>query len=79
MRGRTTFIIAHRLSTIGYAHRIAVIIDGRISELGDHDALMARQGEFYKLYTGQFSADSPAGDDSPDRDKAPRVNSERTP
>lgn len=79
MRGRTTFVIAHRLSTIGYAHRIAVIIDGRISELGDHDALMSLQGEFYKLYTGQFSADSPAGDDSPDRDKAPRVSSERTP
>jgi subfamily B ATP-binding cassette protein MsbA len=58
MRGRTTFVIAHRLSTIGYANRIAVIIDGRIVEMGTHEDLMARQGEFYKLYTNQFKSGS---------------------
>ncbi len=55
MQGRTTFVIAHRLSTIGHADRIAVIVDGRIVELGTHAALMAKKGEFHKLYTQQFN------------------------
>ena len=55
MQGRTTFIIAHRLSTIGYAHRILVIVDGRIVEEGLHDQLLEQQGEYYKLYQMQFS------------------------
>lgn len=50
MKGRTTFIIAHRLSTIGYAHRVLVIVDGRIVEEGVHAQLLARRGEYYKLY-----------------------------
>ncbi len=54
MQGRTTFVIAHRLSTIGYAHRIIVIADGRIVEEGAHDELLARRGEYYKLYLMQF-------------------------
>ena len=54
MKGRTTFVIAHRLSTIGYAHRIIVIADGRIVEEGDHNELIARRGEYYKLYLMQF-------------------------
>jgi subfamily B ATP-binding cassette protein MsbA len=56
MKGRTTFVIAHRLSTIGYANRILVIIDGRIVEEGRHEDLMARRGEYYKLYKMQFGA-----------------------
>jgi subfamily B ATP-binding cassette protein MsbA len=56
MKGRTTFIIAHRLSTIGYAHRILVIVDGRIVEEGVHEQLLARRGEYYKLYQLQYSA-----------------------
>ena len=56
MRGRTTFVIAHRLSTIGYADRIVVLMDGNIVEMGTHAALMAKKGEFYKLYTNQFNA-----------------------
>jgi subfamily B ATP-binding cassette protein MsbA len=55
MQGRTTFIIAHRLSTIGYAHRILVIVDGRIVEEGLHDQLLEQQGEYYKLYQMQFA------------------------
>jgi subfamily B ATP-binding cassette protein MsbA len=54
MKGRTTFIIAHRLSTIGYAHRILVIVDGRIVEEGVHEQLLACRGEYYKLYQLQF-------------------------
>jgi subfamily B ATP-binding cassette protein MsbA len=55
MRGRTTFVIAHRLSTIGYAHRIIVIVDGRIVEEGMHEQLLAQEGEYYKLYQMQFA------------------------
>jgi len=56
MKGRTTFVIAHRLSTIGYANRIIVIIDGRIVEEGKHEELMAKEGEYRKLYQMQFGA-----------------------
>jgi ATP-binding cassette, subfamily B, bacterial MsbA len=56
MKGRTTFVIAHRLSTIGYADRILVIVDGCIVEEGKHEELIARQGEYYKLYNMQFGA-----------------------
>jgi subfamily B ATP-binding cassette protein MsbA len=55
MKGRTTFVIAHRLSTIGYANRIIVVSNGRIVEEGTHDALMAINGEYCKLYQMQFS------------------------
>ncbi len=54
MLGRTTVIIAHRLSTIRVAHRIAVLNDGRIVELGAHDELMARGGLYAQLYLMQF-------------------------
>jgi len=54
MKGRTTFVIAHRLSTIGYASRIIVIVNGEIIEQGSHEDLMARQGEYRKLYEMQF-------------------------
>ena len=55
MEGRTTFVIAHRLSTIGYAHRIIVIVDGRIVEEGRHEELLALGGEYFKLYQMQFA------------------------
>jgi subfamily B ATP-binding cassette protein MsbA len=55
MKGRTTFVIAHRLSTVNKAHRIIVLVDGEIVEEGDHDALIARQGAYYKLHQMQFS------------------------
>jgi len=54
MKGRTTFVIAHRLSTINYAHRIIVIVDGRIIEEGKHEELIALNGEYSKLYNMQF-------------------------
>ncbi len=58
MKGRTTFVIAHRLSTISHAHRILVIVDGQIVEEGEHDALLARKGEYYKLHRMQFKKSS---------------------
>jgi subfamily B ATP-binding cassette protein MsbA len=56
MKGRTTFVIAHRLSTISYAHRIIVIVDGRVVEEGKHEELIALKGEFNKLYQMQFNS-----------------------
>ena len=60
MKDRTTFVIAHRLSTIGYAHRIVVITDGQIVEEGRHEQLLARRGQYYKLYQMQLTDNHPA-------------------
>lgn len=53
-RGRTTIVVAHRLSTIKNAAEIAVISEGRITERGTHDELIALGGTYEKLYTQQF-------------------------
>ena len=53
-RGRTTLVVAHRLSTIKNADEIAVIAEGRIIEQGSHDALIAQNGMYAKLYKQQF-------------------------
>ena len=53
-KGRTTLVVAHRLSTIRNADEIAVVIDGRITERGTHDALMEQNGTYKKLYSLQF-------------------------
>jgi len=50
LRGqRTIFLIAHRLTTIRHADRIVVLDEGRIAEIGDHDALMSRPGIYREL------------------------------
>ena len=55
-RGRTTLVIAHRLATIRGADRIAVVEDGRITELGSHGQLLAQDGRYRRLHLAQASA-----------------------
>ena len=52
--GRTAIVIAHRLSTIQSADKIIVLHKGEIRETGNHQALLAKQGIYYKLYQLQY-------------------------
>jgi subfamily B ATP-binding cassette protein MsbA len=54
MKDRTTFVIAHRLSTVRHASKIVVLHAGTIVEMGQHAALLARDGYYSQLYKLQF-------------------------
>ena len=54
MQGRTSVVIAHRLSTIQHADQILVMHRGEIRERGTHQALLAQEGLYRKLYELQY-------------------------
>jgi ATP-binding cassette subfamily B protein len=57
---RTTIIIAHRLSTIQHAHKIVVMTDEGIEEMGTHEELLAKKGRYYSLYNAQYKGYIPS-------------------
>jgi ATP-binding cassette subfamily B protein/subfamily B ATP-binding cassette protein MsbA len=57
MEGRTSFVIAHRLSTVRHADRIVVLEDGRVTEVGSHDHLIATNGRYAELLRVQTHQD----------------------
>ncbi len=52
---RTVIIVAHRLSTIKKADQIIVLDDGVIVEVGNHDELISKQGNYYELVKNQIN------------------------
>ncbi|HHU53008.1 MAG TPA: ABC transporter ATP-binding protein [Clostridiaceae bacterium] len=58
LHNRTALIIAHRLSTIKNADLIIVLKNGKIIEQGTHTELIKARGEYFNLYTGQFTIDT---------------------
>ncbi|HEX5971444.1 MAG TPA: ABC transporter ATP-binding protein [Gemmatimonadaceae bacterium] len=56
LAGRTTFVIAHRLSTVRRADLILLLEDGRITERGTHEQLMARRGVYHDMVLRQMAS-----------------------
>ncbi|ETW96171.1 MAG: hypothetical protein ETSY1_27675 [Candidatus Entotheonella factor] len=54
LEGRTSIVIAHRLSTIRNADKIVVLDQGRVAEIGTHEALLARKGVYAHLYAVNY-------------------------
>ena len=70
---RTTILIAHRRSTLALADRIAVVVDGRVADVGTHDELVARSAAYRDLLGTELAPDPAA----PDIAAAPGAGSDR--
>jgi len=55
MRGRTTLMVAHRLTTIRRVDQILVLEEGRLTEMGTPDDLLAKQGYYARVVSGQLA------------------------
>lgn len=53
-KGKTVVIVAHRLSTVKNADQIVVLNQGKITEIGTHQVLTERKGEYYQLVKNQL-------------------------
>ncbi|RZS96066.1 ABC transporter ATP-binding protein [Cecembia calidifontis] len=56
MKGRTSIVIAHRLSTIQKAHKIIVLHQGEIKEVGTHESLLEKGGYYAQLHQMQLKS-----------------------
>jgi ABC-type multidrug transport system fused ATPase/permease subunit len=59
---RTTLVVAHRLGTVKKCDQIAVLEDGGVKELGNHETLLEKKGLYHELWTKQ------GGDSSEEED-----------
>lgn len=59
MHGKTVLVVAHRLSTIAHLDRILVFDNGRIVEDGSHQALLALDGAYKRLWSRQADGMTP--------------------
>jgi len=50
LKGRIGIVISHRFSTVRIADRIAVIVDGKVAELGSHEELLRANGRYAQLF-----------------------------
>jgi ATP-binding cassette subfamily B protein len=57
-QGKTVIVVAHRLSTVRNADKIVVLDNGRITESGSHDMLLAKRGAYYNLVKNQLELGS---------------------
>jgi ATP-binding cassette subfamily B protein len=56
LKGRIGIVISHRFSTVRIADRIAVVVDGRVTELGTHTELIGAKGRYAELFELQAAA-----------------------
>ena len=55
---KTHILISHRISTLKNADMILYLANGKVAEMGSHEALLANKGPYYELYQMQLLADA---------------------